>query len=994
MSPRNSPAAVVSMLQRTGCRELIVTPSVQALVDGVKAEIASDTDPFELLIREIPPLSAIYPKLGAERVEDPFLKYPSSKDFPKLTDVAYYIHSSGSTGHPKPIATTHEMFMLFSEFAFYWDTIKYDPPLRMGAMSLPPFHAFGMNMQLFIPLWTLSSVAVFPPTSENDPRAAPMIPTSDNILEHMKRTQCNATIMVPSFVEIWEQSAEAVEYLKTLQFLGYGGGPLPAAKGDSLVKAGVKLRTVYGGTEFGAPTLLVARDDDEWNWMRFSDRVNIQWADQHDGTYELQFLNGPTHKVAVENIPGGYATSDLFEKHQTKEGLFRIVGRVDDVITLASGEKTVPGPMEAVIRSSPLVEEAVMFGREHNQVGVIVEPHNYEVDPADEKQLAEFRNKIWPAVERANADAPAFSRIFKEMILVARPEKPILRTPKGTVSRKRTIKDYEPEIQALYETVEATSVATDAVAPPPTWSVDNIERFLADHAKDIHDGKNFSLDADLFEQGFDSLSATFLRNRIISALRWSKDRAAGAAVSHISQNIVFANPTLRLLASHIASLVAQPQNGHAQNGHAANGHAQNGHVTVNEKAKIENMIEQYSTGLLPLKQTINSPSTTHVVLLTGSTGGLGSQLLAFLLTRPNVRRVYAFNRPRKGSALLRRQITAFEERGFDVGLLDSEKLRLVESDTSQERLGLLDEEYDELLSSVTAIIHNAWRLDFNLSLSSFEPNIRGTRNLIDFALASPHTSSIRFVFTSSVGSTQSWDRSRGPYPEEVQYDASYAIGSGYGEAKYVVERILVKTGLQATSVRIGQITGSHPNGAWATSDWVPIFVKSSLSLGALPDAQGLASWIPLRAVAEAILDITFSESTPPPALNLVHPRPVEWHFIINAIGQALSKELDVATLPLVPFEQWFATLTTRADNATEKDIQQVPAIKLLEFFRTMSAADSAARTSGRHDVEAGGITPLATEKIQQVSPTMATLKPIEASEAQSWVKYWVAKEFF
>lgn len=71
-----------------------------------------------------------------------------------------------------------------------------------------------------------------------------------------------------------------------------------------------------------------------------------------------------------------------------------------------------------------------------------------------------------------------------------------------------------------------------------------------------------------------------------------------------------------------------------------------------------------------------------------------------------------------------------------------------------------------------------------------------------------------------------------------------------------------------------------------------------------------------------------------------------------------------------------------------------PAIKLLEFFRTMSAADSAARTSGRHDVEAGGITPLATEKIQQVSPTMATLKPIEASEAQSWVKYWVAKEFF
>lgn len=87
------------------------------------------------------------------------------------------------------------------------------------------------------------------------------------------------------------------------------------------------------------------------------------------------------------------------------------------------------------------------------------------------------------------------------------------------------------------------------------------------------------------------------------------------------------------------------------------------------------------------------------------------------------------------------------------------------------------------------IIHNAWRLDFNLSLSSFEPNMRGTRNLIDFALASPHANQFRFVFTSSVGTTQSWDKSKGPYPEEVQYDARYAVGAGYGEGKYVSERV-------------------------------------------------------------------------------------------------------------------------------------------------------------------------------------------------------------
>jgi hypothetical protein len=52
-------------------------------------------------------------------------------------------------------------------------------------------------------------------------------------------------------------------------------------------------------------------------------------------------------------------------------------------------------------------------------------------------------------------------------------------------------------------------------------------------------------------------------------------------------------------------------------------------------------------------------------------------------------------------------------------------------------------------------------------------------------------------------------------------------------------QILAKSGIQATSFRIGQLSGGLPNGAWATSDWVPILVKSSLELGALPSATGV-----------------------------------------------------------------------------------------------------------------------------------------------------------
>lgn len=92
------------------------------------------------------------------------------------------------------------------------------------------------------------------------------------------------------------------------------------------------------------------------------------------------------------------------------------------------------------------------------------------------------------------------------------------------------------------------------------------------------------------------------------------------------------------------------------------------------------------------------------------------------------------------------------------------------------------------------VIHNAWRLDFNLSLASFESHVKGSRVLIDLARSSQHSSHVRFLFTSSIGSAQSWDaRTQGPYPEEVVMDAKYAVGGGYGESKYVTERVCDST---------------------------------------------------------------------------------------------------------------------------------------------------------------------------------------------------------
>ncbi|KAH9475908.1 putative NRPS-like protein biosynthetic cluster [Psilocybe cubensis] len=975
MSPRNTAAAIVKLLKESSCHRLIATQeTLRPLLNEIKAELKSGENAYYLEINEVPPLFDIFPKLGYETLEDPFVPYPKVPR-PPMDEVSMYMHSSGSTGMPKTIIQTTRILIEWSKLPYITDCKS-----KVAAMALPSFHGMGFMVQLMIGYYSVQPICLYPPVVTT-PTDQPITPSPDNIIDHIKRTEAKALVIVPALLQIWANDKEAVRVLSSLDIIIYAGGGIPSKLGNYLTESGVHLCCVYGATEIGAPTYFGRRKEDvkEWDYLEFAESVKVRWEPQGDGTYDLQFLDCDTHHVAVKNLPdaSGYATSDLWVPHPTKFHLWKIVGRKDDVIVHTSGEKTVPAPMENILMSSPYIMGTVMFGRDREQAGVLVElKPAFAIDPSNEKELIKMRNTLWPIVEEANKIAPAFSRIFKEMILIASPQKPLPRAGKGTVMRKAAINAYASEIDAIYAQVNAI-VDCERVAYPSSWNIENTMAWLKNEVEEIRSGRSISVVDDFFHQGVDSLGATILRRRIVNAMKMNDMLKASQLVSY---STIYKNSSVEKLAHFLVGAIANPEGNNA--------------INLKKDDTIELMINKFANGLSVQDQPVDGA----VVLLTGSTGNLGAQILEALLRDSRVSRVYALNRTSSGTQSLKeRQFERFVDKGFDVGLLESPRLVLLEGDASQKGLGLSTHVYSQILSFVTIIIHNAWKVDFNQSLSSFEPNVQGTRNLIDLARASRLGSSVKFLFTSSVSTAYLWHKSYGAYPEEVVTDSRYAFGIGYGESKYVAERILARSGLQATSFRIGQITGGTPNGAWAVTDWVPILVKSSIALGALPSAIGVASWLPAHAVSQAILDVAWS-STSEPALNLVHPRPTSWNAIFCLINEALVREGVIKEeLPTVTYQEWLSLLEKKAAASNTESAQilkDVPAIKIIDFFRRSAAMDETLRLEGDETVESGGLPTFSTVKISSLSETMRTLPPLGEADVSLWMKYWKNSKLF
>lgn len=94
--------------------------------------------------------------------------------------------------------------------------------------------------------------------------------------------------------------------------------------------------------------------------------------------------------------------------------------------------------------------------------------------------------------------------------------------------------------------------------------------------------------------------------------------------------------------------------------------------------------------------TLDTLPTGYIVLLTGTTGALGSALLAYLVSLPSVYRIFAVNRNHSGEALEERQRRALAHHGFDIPMHLLPKITQVGAALHEPRFGMEKELYDEV----------------------------------------------------------------------------------------------------------------------------------------------------------------------------------------------------------------------------------------------------------------------------------------------------------
>ncbi|KAI0837983.1 acetyl-CoA synthetase-like protein [Hypoxylon sp. FL0890] len=894
-SPRNPPSMNLSLMNRT---------------ESTKLLYAAEATPI------IKPLLTLSPTLHDVAIPafDDMLNstpdhYPYNKEFDKaINEPLVVLHSSGSTGPPKPITMTNGSFAVLD----YERTLPTVPGREKMDHSIWNFEGEARVYSVFpffhvmCPVFNDACPVLGPPN---------MIPDG-NLLKHVLRQQkIRALVLVPAVVEQLLNEPNGLDFFRNIDYLCYGGAPMNPIVGDRLSKV-TKLVSPFGQTEiFSQPELAVEPED--WQWHEFNPHMQheMQIYDPNEGTYELVIFADESNKDRAglyHNLPGvtEYRTKDLFTRHPHKSRLYKYYGRKDDIIVLANGEKFNPLALEMKIQSHPLLKGALVTGNGRTQTALIIEPK----DPlGDEEERSGLLKQLWPFVEESNSLASGQGRIYSGKVICAAPEKPLVRTAKGTIVRKLSEEAYKDELEVLYSSTESQdSHSTVELKGTVDHDLPTIVEFVRRiFATSFPPASMIDEDEDFFTHGLDSIQTL----EIVASLKRNLQKQSKPA-SWVSPRAIFQNSSLAEFSrfvKHVLDNGAVPEA-----------------VSEATLAQSVNEIVERFVRTLPEKSPLQANRTpnTSIIALIGSTGYLGSNVVATLLKRPSVSRIYCLNR---SSDAKRRQEEALVKIDRSLQPL-LKKLEYMAIELGKPLFGLPQDEYDILVHEVGVVVYNSWRLDFGHTIRSFEPFFHATGELIKLSTVSHHN--IYIVFVSSLTSVGNFAKTS-MIPEGPVEAASAAVNTGYAQSKFAAERILTAasqtSGVPVSIVRIGQIGGptDSENQKWADQPWISSLIRTSRELKCAPNHVSKIDWTPVDTVAAILADLILQRKAS--GINFANIWSSEhrpWELLLKILDDIMDAD-DVARLPALKLLDYYDALgdgmeTVDCETGYASRISQTP----------------------------------------------------------------------
>ncbi|TGO22101.1 hypothetical protein BPAE_0182g00080 [Botrytis paeoniae] len=287
------------------------------------------------------------------------------------------LHTSDTTGFPKPIVWNHEWVGSWSDWLAIAPSDGYTNQTALWTSkrllnTLPSFHADGIFMTLLN--------AVF----NQKPLIYPLshVPFSTQIvLEALKHVKADIVLLAPQFVEEVGKNPEMLDFLvKNIEMLLYGGGDVSQATGDKISKR-LKLSMIIGSTKSGAYPAVFPSDkwpSDDLKYFHFHPNAGMELRLHSENRYEAVLTRDTNPEktqpiFSVFLLLNEWETYDLYASHPSIPDLWLYSGRSDDIIVLLTGEKPNPVSMEQQISYHPEIRAALVIGAHRFQTALLIE---------------------------------------------------------------------------------------------------------------------------------------------------------------------------------------------------------------------------------------------------------------------------------------------------------------------------------------------------------------------------------------------------------------------------------------------------------------------------------------------------------------------------------------------------------------------------------------------------------------------------------------------